>query len=237
MSKYEKKLLKLINENFAPEEEAPDVSGEQKKSFVEAVGNFHSFGESIYRNHSLREITSRMKEIVKTAEQLTLKESEHWFDNVTVSRHMKQLSEAHKVFEKAAGEVTSLQQRLESAYEDMGSILNKYYKVNEALAENISPEEEEQVDEELIITAKALKKLSPNLLKKLSKKMDIDIEEDINITAKALKKLNPNFLKKLSKKMDIEIGEGVDEKVVFYKDKENRLRRFDTDNSANKKYQ
>ena len=35
MSKYEKKLLKLINENFAPEEEAPDVSGEQKKSFVE----------------------------------------------------------------------------------------------------------------------------------------------------------------------------------------------------------
>jgi len=236
MSKYEKKLLKLINENFAPEEEAPDVSGEQKKSFVEAVGNFHSFGESIYRNHSLREITSQMKEIINTAEQLTLKESEHWFDNVTVGRHMKQLSEAYKVFEKAAGEVTSLQQRLESAYEDMGGILNKYYKVNEALAENINPEEE-HVDEELIITAKALKKLSPNLLKKLSKKMDIDIEEDINITAKALKKLSPNLLKKLSKKMDIDIEENVDEKVVFYKDKEKRLRRFDTDDSVNKKYQ
>jgi len=47
MSKYEKKLLKLINENFAPEEEAPDVSGEQKKSFVEAVGIF-ILSEKVY---------------------------------------------------------------------------------------------------------------------------------------------------------------------------------------------
>ena len=43
-------------------------------------------------------------------------------------------------------EVTSLQQRLESAYEDMGGILNKYYKVNEALSD--SPEEEIPVDED-----------------------------------------------------------------------------------------
>ena len=38
-----------------------------------------------------------------------------------------------KVFEKTANEVHTLQQRLESAYEDMGSVLNKYYNVAEAL--------------------------------------------------------------------------------------------------------
>ena len=74
-----------------------------------------------------------MTEIVEIAEQLTLQESEHWFDNVTVNRHMKQLKEAHKVFEKTATEMTELQQRLEAAYDDMGSILNRYYKVNESL--------------------------------------------------------------------------------------------------------
>ena len=38
-----------------------------------------------------------------------------------------------KVFEKTAGEMSGLQQRLESAYEDMGTVLNRYYKINEAL--------------------------------------------------------------------------------------------------------
>ena len=46
---------------------------------------------------------------------------------------MKQLKEAYKVFEKTSTEMDGLQQRLESAYEDMGTVLNKYYKVNGAL--------------------------------------------------------------------------------------------------------
>ena len=90
-------------------------------------------GDNIYRNSSLREITEELGHIVKVAESLTIQESEHWFDNVTTSRHMKQLREAYKVFEKTAGEVHTLQQRLESAYEDMGGVLNKYYRIGEAL--------------------------------------------------------------------------------------------------------
>ena len=57
-------------------------------------------GDNIYRNSSLREITEELGHIVKIAESLTLQESEHWFDNVTTGRHMKQLKEAYKVFEK-----------------------------------------------------------------------------------------------------------------------------------------
>ena len=48
---------------------------------------------------------------------------------------MQNLKEAYKVFSKTANEVQTLQQRLESAYEDMGGTLNKYYKINEALKE------------------------------------------------------------------------------------------------------
>ena len=145
-NKYENALLKTvlqkskyIMENFGEDEEV-GITAEQKKSFTEAVGNYHSMGESIYRNESLREITEQLGEIVKVAEALTLQESEHWFDNVTTSRHMKQLKEAYKVFEKTAGEVHTLQQRLESAYEDMGGTLNKYYKISEALKEEDKPD-------------------------------------------------------------------------------------------------
>jgi hypothetical protein len=134
MSKYKSsQLAALLNEKYLGEEEKPQISKEQKRAFMEAVANYHTYGESIYRNQSLREITEKIKEVVKIAENLTLQESEHWFDNMTVSRHMKQLSEAYKVFEKTSKEVTALQQRMESAYEDIGNVLNKYYKVNESL--------------------------------------------------------------------------------------------------------
>ena len=135
-NKFEHQLFKsLIKENFGQDEEQNTITSEQKKSFTEAVGNYHQMGESIYRNSSLREITEQLGQIVKVAEALTLQESEHWFDNVTTSRHMKQLKESYKVFEKTANEVHTLQQRLESAYEDMGGTLNKYYKISEALSE------------------------------------------------------------------------------------------------------
>ena len=134
MSKYKSsQLASLLNEKYLGEEEKPQFSKEQKKAFMEAVANYHTYGETIYRNESLREITEKIKEVVKIAENLTLQESEHWFDNMTVGRHMKQLSEAYKVFEKTSKEVTALQHRMESAYEDIGNVLNKYYKVNEAL--------------------------------------------------------------------------------------------------------
>jgi hypothetical protein len=50
---------------------------------------------------------------------------------------MKQMNEAMKVFEKTAGEMNGLQQRLESAYEDMGTVLNRYYKIGEAMEDRI----------------------------------------------------------------------------------------------------
>jgi len=137
MSKHwEAKMLKnILNEKYLREEEddMPAMTKEDKKAFLEAVANYHRLGEMIYRANTLKEVASTLGGIVEMAENVTLQESEHWFDNVTVSRHMKQLKEAHKVFEKTAVDMTEMQQRLEAAYDDMGSILNKYYKVNESL--------------------------------------------------------------------------------------------------------
>ena len=137
MSKHwETKMLKnILNEKYLREEEddMPAMTKEDKKAFLEAVSNYHRLGEMIYRANTLKEVAKTLGGIVEMAENVTLQESEHWFDNVTVSRHMKQLQEAYKVFEKTAGEMSGMQQRLEAAYEDIGTVLNKYYKVNESL--------------------------------------------------------------------------------------------------------
>jgi len=137
--KLENRLYKLINEKYLGEENHEDkkMTKEQKKSFLEVVSNFHKLGEMVYSNARLQEVTTTLKSVVEQAEKMTIDESEHWFDNVTVSRHMKQMNEAMKVFEKTAGEMNGLQQRLESAYEDMGTVLNRYYKIGEALEDRI----------------------------------------------------------------------------------------------------
>ena len=57
----------------------------------------------------------------------TLQETEDWFDKVTVSRNMKELTNHSKQFSKIAEEASSVQQRLSALYEDMGMILNRYY--------------------------------------------------------------------------------------------------------------
>tara|TARA_B100000287_G_scaffold373931_1_gene373414 strand:+ start:1611 stop:2096 length:486 start_codon:yes stop_codon:yes gene_type:complete len=136
MKKFENQLYKLLNEKYLGETEEEKMTKEERNSFLEAVANFHKLGEMIYSNAKLQEVTKTLQSVMERAEKVTMKESEHWFDNVTVSRHMKQMNEAMKVFEKTAGEMTGLQQRLESAYEDMGTVLNRYYKVNEAMTQS-----------------------------------------------------------------------------------------------------
>jgi len=137
MKKWEKQLMQhILNEKYLGEEDRPKMRKDERKSFLESVANYHRLGEMVYRNSTLTEVSETLNSIVEQAEVLTMQESEHWFDNVTVSRHMKQLKEAYKVFEKTATEMNGLQQRLESAYDDMGTVLNRYYKVGNSISEN-----------------------------------------------------------------------------------------------------
>jgi len=50
---------------------------------------------------------------------------------VTVNRHMKSMNESFKVFSNTIKEVNTLQQRLESCYDEMGEVLGKYYEIKE----------------------------------------------------------------------------------------------------------
>ena len=120
------KLVKILKENqeitFTPK---------QKKSFLEAISKFNEYGMSIYGTDKLKEAVKQITELIGTASSLTIKETEDWFDNVSVKRDMKALGESVKLFEKTANEMVGMQQRMESLYEDMGYKLGKYYEISE----------------------------------------------------------------------------------------------------------
>lgn len=113
------------------EEEEKGMTNEEKREFLKAVSEYKKFGESIYRSGNLAEVYESIKNIVETAHKVTLEETGDWFDKVTVNRHMKSMNESFKVFSNTIKEVNTLQQRLESCYDEMGEVLGKYYEIKE----------------------------------------------------------------------------------------------------------
>ena len=81
----------------------------------------------------LTDLSHANRSMSEGASQLALQETDGWFDGVTVKRDMKEVANSTKLFEKAAKEVSTLQQRLESIFEDLGNKLGKYYNINEAM--------------------------------------------------------------------------------------------------------
>lgn len=117
--------------NVGEEKEEKGMTNEEKREFLKAVSEYKKFGEAIYRSGNLAEVYESVKGIVETAHKVTLEETGDWFDKVTVNRHMKSMNESFKVFEKTIHEVNTLQQRLESCYDEMGEVLGKYYEIKE----------------------------------------------------------------------------------------------------------
>jgi virulence-associated protein VapD len=121
------KRTEMLSEETQPT--SMKYSKQERKAFLEACKRYKEYKEQFPNSKELQNKLSEIAWIVETAENMTLQETESWFDNVTVSRHMKQLKEAYKVMEKTANELIQTQQRFESAYDDIGSILNKYYEI------------------------------------------------------------------------------------------------------------
>ena len=121
----------FVNEEGDEVERESGLNLEQKQAFLEAVKSYKKYSESIYRNRDLKEVYESIKNVVEIAQKMTIDETQDWFDGVTVSRHMKRMGESFKVFEKTLKEVSTLQQRLESAYDEIGEVLGKYYEINE----------------------------------------------------------------------------------------------------------
>lgn len=117
--------LKKIVENYNKSK----TTVQEKAAFLQEVSKFNEYGSTIYRTEDLKRVGAAINELVNKAEQITLQETEDWFDEITVKRNMKTLKEGAKHFTKTVDEITKLQQRLESLYEEIGHNLSRYYEI------------------------------------------------------------------------------------------------------------
>jgi intein-encoded DNA endonuclease-like protein len=121
-------LTNLVKEKYGTPESEPQVSSEQILSKIQEFGNL---GKSIYQEGDLKQTAKTLSDIANAAKVHTLRETEDWFDKVTVNRNMKELTNLSKQFGKLSEEANSVQQRLSALYEDMGNVLSRYYDLNE----------------------------------------------------------------------------------------------------------
>ena len=135
-------LSGLVEDKWFGEDEKKVDTGE----FMQEVKNFSRLGEMIYREGSLRDVAKGLAELAEKARIATLQETDDWFDKVTINKNMKQLGAASSDFTKIAKEASSLQQRMESLYEDMGHILGRYYDLDEAM-DKVDPDQIEPEDD------------------------------------------------------------------------------------------
>ena len=119
-------LSQIVKEKYG--EQSQKVSSKQVE---EALKNYNKLGKTLYQQSSLKETAKSLSNIAEMAATHTVQETEDWFDKVTVTRNMKELTNHSKQFSKIAEEASSVQQRLSALYEDMGVILNRYYDIPE----------------------------------------------------------------------------------------------------------
>lgn len=129
--RIEKTVRSLMREgeDSGEEKKDPILTPEQKALYTELIRKYNQYGESIYREGKLRETYKHIKKIVEFASKNIVDESGDWFDGVTLSRHSRKMNESFKIFEKTVMEITKLQQRLESVYEEIGETLSRYYEI------------------------------------------------------------------------------------------------------------
>lgn len=104
-------------------------SKEERGAFLESLKQFGSFKNEIYRSKTLREISQRLGELIESAEGFTLQETQDNFDKISVKRDTDEMKKDYQIFAKTCNEITTLQQRLEAVYENIGQKLGRYYDI------------------------------------------------------------------------------------------------------------
>jgi len=128
MAKFDIRDWKKLNESSGQNKR---MTEDEKKQTLESVSRFNELGNSIYKTQEITELVENIKNLAENASKMAVEETADWFDAVSVKRDTKAIGESVKVFESTFNEISTLQQRLESVFEDIGGKLGKYYEIKE----------------------------------------------------------------------------------------------------------
>jgi len=156
------------------------MSEQEKKETLESVSRFNELGKNIYKTQEISELVENIKTMAENASRMAIEETADWFDAVSVKRDTKAIGESIKVFEGTFREISTLQQRLESVFEDIGGKLGKYYEIKELNEEDVeAPEGEEDLENADELTDKQ-KEYQLLFKKVLAKEFDVESPADLD---------------------------------------------------------
>jgi hypothetical protein len=102
----------------------------QKKLTSEKISKFGKYQRYIALEAKDLDIAEDICNIVENASNYILNETDDWFDAMSVKRNLKEIKTLAREFYKTANERQAYTQRMQSLYEDMGNILNRYFEIN-----------------------------------------------------------------------------------------------------------
>tara|TARA_B100000676_G_C17793743_1_gene688444 strand:+ start:386 stop:847 length:462 start_codon:yes stop_codon:yes gene_type:complete len=106
------------------------LTSEQKKLTSEKIAKFGNYQAYIAHEAKDTDVAEDICNIVENASKYILNETDDWFDAMSVKRNLKEIKTLAKEFYKTANERQVYTQRMQSLYEDMGNILNRYFEIN-----------------------------------------------------------------------------------------------------------
>jgi NADH dehydrogenase/NADH:ubiquinone oxidoreductase subunit G len=111
------------------------LSSEQKKLTSEKISKFGKYQKYIALEARDMNVAEDICNIVENASKYILNETDDWFDAISVKRNLKEIKTLAKEFYKTASERQVYTQRMQSLYEDMGNILNRYFEIKGELSD------------------------------------------------------------------------------------------------------
>lgn len=111
------------------------LSSEQKKLTSEKISKFGKYQKYIALEARDMDVAEDICNIIENASKYILNETDDWFDAISVKRNLKEIKTLAKEFYKTASERQVYTQRMQSLYEDMGNILNRYFEIKGELSD------------------------------------------------------------------------------------------------------
>jgi len=134
------------------------MTEEEKSTTLEAVSKFNEYTQHIYKTNEIKDMVENIRTLAENASKMAIEETADWFDVVSVKRDTKAIGESVKIFESTAKEIGTLQQRMESVFEDIGGKLGKYYEIKELKEEGGEENTEENYEEDTVEESAAQEK-------------------------------------------------------------------------------
>lgn len=112
-------------------DETPKLTPDQKRRLKEMVSRFNEFGEALRQEQKIIETAKTLSEIAKLAEMYACNESDEWMQTETIKRDFKRVNGISNDFQKIAKECYSKMQQMGALYEDMGTVLQRYFEITD----------------------------------------------------------------------------------------------------------